>query len=41
MSAAQNASERHDRWERRLIQKHGFPPFLARVYADLRNGKPD
>ncbi|WP_323765887.1 hypothetical protein [Marinovum sp.] len=41
MSAAQDASERRDCWERRLIQKHGFPPFLARVYAELRNGKPD
>lgn len=41
MTGAQRAPERGDRWERRLVRKHGFPPFLARVHADLRNGKPD
>lgn len=33
--------EPRDAFERRLVYRHGFPPSLARTFADLLNGRSD
>ena len=40
MNRAPTPSPR-DSWELRLTRKHGLPVPFARVYVDLRNGRPD